>query len=225
MPALAPVPSTIQFKLFFNDHGNSNVQTLLYVSYSSTLAQSDLQTLCNTCFTQWATHMLPNQVPNLSLLGVTGNDLSAVTAPKAASTFPSQAGTNAGSPIPNAANFIISHETARKYRGGHSRSYIMGMPANQLADGNTWTSPWQTTMLTAWNAFLSGLLTTGVPVAVGTLQHVVAHRYGRTKDGTPGTPDSDLPSVPLDKPFTDPVTAEVANPQVGSQRRRNQQAG
>lgn len=225
MPPLPAVPKCIQFKLFFNDNGNSNVQMLLYFTYTGTLAQADLQALCNQLQTQWNTHMGPQICATCSLLGVTGNDLSSSLAPKSASTGAAQAGGLANPELSSGAAFVISHETARKYRGGHSRSYIPGQAQQHLADGNTWTAAVQSAMLTAWNAFVTSFITTAVPVAVGTLQQVVAHRYGRSATAPVLSAGTESPSVPLANPFTDPVTASIANPQVGSQRRRNQQAG
>lgn len=219
------MPKCIQFKLFFNDHGNTNVQCMFYVRYTGTLASTDLQTLCNNLFSQWATHMGPQISQSCSLLGVTGNDLSSVTGAKSASTGVAQPGTNINGFNPNGAAFVIGHETARKYRGGHSRTYIPGTPNGSLSDGNTWSNAFQAATLTAWNAFVTAFIQTAVPAAVGALTQVVAHRYGASATAPVSGGVSALKSVPLANPFTDDVTASVANPQVGSQRRRNQQAG
>lgn len=225
MAALPPVPKTIQFKLFFNSHGNSNVQNILYFTYTGTLASTDLQTICNNLLSQWATHMSPQQCTTTSLLGVTGNDLSSVTAAKSASSGVPAAGGNVGAEVSNGAAFVIGHETNRKYKGGHSRSYVPGVAVSELSDGNTWSNTFQASMISAWNAFVTAFISTAVPAAVGTLAQVVAHRYGASPIAPVSGGVSVLKSVPLASPFTDPVTASVANPQVGSQRRRNQQAG
>lgn len=225
MTALPPLPKVIQFKIFTNDHGNSNVQNVLYFSYTGSLAATDLQTLCNNLVAAWVANILPKLVNTNSILGVTGDDLSSDTAPKSASTSVVSAGTVTPPSITSGAAFVIGHDTSRKYKGGHSRSYITGLPTSDLADGNTWSAAAQTAILSAWNAFVTAFTQTLVPAAVGALTQVVAHRYGKT----PGSPvlalGSGSKSVPLTTPFADPVTASVANPQVGSQRRRNQQAG
>jgi hypothetical protein len=225
MAALPPVPKCIQFKLYFNDHGNSNVQNLLYFSYTGTLAATDLQTLCNNLMSQWATHMGVEQVNSCSLLGVTGNDLSSVTGAKAASTLGATTGTASPPGLSNGAACVISHESARKYKGGHSRTYVPGMQEASLSDGNTWLNTFQASILSAWNAFISAFIATAVPAAVGTLAQVVAHRYGASATAPVLSAASGRKSVPLATPFTDLVTGTTVNPQVGSQRRRNQQAG
>lgn len=225
VPALPPISKVIQFKLFTNDNGNTNVQNVLYFSYSGSLAATDLQTLCNNMVSAWVTNMLPKLVNTNHILGVTGNDLSSVTAPKSASTGVVSAGTVTPPAITSGAAFVIGHDTSRKYKGGHSRTYITGLPTSDLADGNTWSAAAQTAILTAWNAFITAFTQTLVPAAVGALTQVVAHRYGRTAGSPVLALGSKSPSVPLTTPFADPVTASIANPQVGSQRRRNQQVG
>jgi len=125
----------------------------------------------------------------------------------------------------NGAAVVISHETSRKYKGGHSRTYVAGMPRQSLSDGNTLSTLGATALLSAWNAFITAFITTAVPAAVGALQQVVAHRYGKTATAPVLSASTGVRSVPLTTPFTDPITASVINPQLGSQRRRNQQAG
>jgi len=224
MPALPPVPKTIQFTLFYNDNGNANVHNILYYTYSGTLALADLTTLCNNVMTAWGAQFAAQTMPSCSLVGVIGNDLSSNLAPKSASTSAAVPGTNAGQNLSNGATPVFSYLTSRKYRGGHSRTYTPGAVRNSLSDGNTWSGTARTAMQAAWVAFLNAIVTTAVPAAVGQLTHVVAHRYGKTATSPVSGTSSPTRSVPLTTPFTDPVTAVVLNPQIGSQRRRNQQS-
>lgn len=223
MPPLPPVSFALHFRLLYVDFGNTNVQNNLYFTYSQTMSNTDLTTLCNSMVTRWTNHIGPQVSQNLTLFGVVANDLTTSTAAQGASTVPSIGGALAGPELSNAAAFVISNETARRYRGGHSRVYLPGQMQSHLADGNTWTTAFQTAMLQAWNAFISEFITTAVPAAVGTLRQIVVHRYGRTSTSPVSTVDDDSPSVPLTNPYFDLVTASAANPNVGSQRRRNQQ--
>jgi hypothetical protein len=198
---------------------------MLYFTYTQTMSATDLGTLTNNMKNDWVTHMAGQTTANISLLEVFANDLSSVTAPEAVDSLPSRPGTivPATSPsLPYATCFVVGNETNRKYRGGHSRNYLPGMPQSGMVDGNTWSVAFQSAIITAWQAFLQEFVTTLVPTAVGVLTQTVAHRFGRPA-GAP--PDSELPSVPLANPFTDTVVAYHSDPQVGSQRRRNHQGG
>jgi hypothetical protein len=224
MAPLPPLAKTIQFQLIFTDGADSDIRNMLYFTYTNTLSNTDLQTICATVKSQWSTHMATSITTNVQLEEVFASDLSGPTSAQSSDGQAAVAGSNAGTHLTSGAAFVMSNETARKYRGGHSRNYIAGLPANDLADANTWTAGAQAALLTAWSAFLNGIVSVAVPVAVGVLQHVVAHRFGKvaTVDASSGL--TVVRSVPLTSPFTDPVVAIRTNPQVGSQRRRNLQA-
>lgn len=223
MTALPFVPKTIQFQLVYTDQADSDIRNMLYFTYGNSLSATDLQTLCNSMASNWDAHMATNTTTNVALEEVFASDLSSDVSAQAASTLGVQTGGNAGGHLTSGAAFVMGYETSRKYRGGHARNYLPGMPVTGLADANTWTAAWQTTIVNAWSAFLNAFVSAAVPVAVGALTHVVAHRFGKT----PGAPvlasSGAVKSVPLAVPFTDPITAIRSNPQVGSQRRRNQQ--
>jgi hypothetical protein len=220
---LPPILRTVQFQLLYTDSADTDVRNILYFTYSNSMSATDLTTLCNNMKTQWNTHMASSTVPNVLLEEVFANDLSSDFAPQAADTLAAFPGTNGGTKLTSGAAFVISNETGLKYRGGHSRNYLPGIPENDLLDANTWSTAAQTAILNAWTAFLSAFIQTAVPAAVGTLVHVVAHRFGKTPDAPVLAGVSASKSVPLTSPFTTPISAYRTNPQVGSQRRRNQQ--
>lgn len=225
MTAMPPINKAIEFTLFYNDQGNANVQNKLWLTYSSTLALSDLVILCNNIMTSWGAQFAAQVVPGCSLEGVTGNDLSSMTAPQGVSTHAPIAGSNGGQNIPNGSCGVIAYETNLKYKGGHGRVYVPGLPRNSLSDGNTWTTAARAAIQAAWAAFITEVTGVAVPAAVGALTHVIAHRFGKTAGSPVLSSSSSLKSVPLTAPFTTPVSSYFMNPQVGSQRRRNQQAG
>lgn len=223
MTALPPVPKCIQFQLLYTDGADTDIRNMLYFTYTQTLSSTDLQTLCNTMVTVWGSHMAGQTVQRCVLEGVIATDLSGPTSAEGSSSIASIPGTivpATSQGLTSGAAFVMSNITALKYRGGHSRNYIPGLPQSGLLDANTWTVAFQTTIINAWAAFLQAFVSTAVPTAVGVLQQVVAHRFGKTA-GAPVL--SGVKSVPLSNPFTTAVTAHKTNPQVGSQRRRNQQ--
>jgi hypothetical protein len=223
MAPLPPVPKTLQLQLIYGWGSNQNIRNMLYFTYTGGISSGDLLVLVRSMKTQWGTHMAPQTVTDCSLLEVFGNDIASNLGAEAIDGNPAIPGTAAGTRTTAAAAFVISNETALKYRGGHSRTYLPGMPEANTSDSNSWTAAAQSAILTAWSQFITAFISTAVPAAVGTLQQVVAHRFGRTPAGPGGPPDSELPSVPLTNPFTQPITGYRTNPQVASQRRRNQQ--
>lgn len=223
MTPLPPVPKTIQFQLLYQITSGIPARNILYFSYTGLLNPSDLQTLCNNLMTQWGSHVGPQLTSSLQLQQVFGNDLSGPSAPQSASTIAAITGSSGGTSVPAGVAFVISNETSLKYKGGHSRVYIPCVAGVNMVDENTWTTNFQSALLTAWSTFINQFISAAVPAAVGALSQVVAHRYGRTPSGPGGPPDSELPSVPLTNPYTSPVVAWRTNPQTASQRRRNQQ--
>jgi hypothetical protein len=222
---LPPIPKCVQATLFYLSSGGIPARNILYFSYTQTLSAADLGTICNNIATQWGSHMAAQTLSSWGLEGVGASDLSSQTAAQNGSTGATIPGTATGGLVGAAVSFVISNETARKYRGGHSRNYLPGIPQADLSDSNTWSVAAQTAILNAWTAFLQGIVTVGVPAAVGVLQHVVAHRYGKTAGSPVSASAPSTLSVPLTNPFFDQITAYKTNPQVGSQRRRNQQTG
>ena len=232
MAPLPPVPKTIQFQLVYTDGTNTNVRNMLYFTYTGTVSPTDLVTLCNNLKTEWNTYMAPQTNTSVHLLNVYGNDLASPTGAQGVDSNVAYPGTMAGAALTSGCALCISHETGLKYKGGHSRVYLPGQTQINLLDANTWTTAFQSAILTAWTSFISHFLSTLVPAAVGSLQQVVAHRYGRTPSGPGGPPDSDLPSVPLTSPYTTPVTAyrsrrsgsrRHGTADADRRRRRNQQ--
>jgi hypothetical protein len=223
MAPLPPVPKTIQMQLIYTWGSNTNIRNLLYFTYTGSIGSSDLTSLCRSMKTQWTNHMASQTVGDCSLAEVFGNDLASSLGAQAIDGNPPVPGTNAGTRTTAGTAFVVSNETALKYRGGHSRTYIPGMPEANTTDSNSWSNTAQQAILSAWTAFISAFITTAVPAAVGTLQQVVAHRFGKTPNAPVLAADTDTPSVPLTNPFVTLVSGYRTNPQVASQRRRNQQ--
>jgi len=225
MAPLPPVPKALQFQLFYSDGSGAEIINNIWFRYTQSCSAGDLQTLCDEIMTQYATHFAPQVMPNVILEEVFGNDHSSPTAPQAGNTHAPVPGTSTGTnSLSSGAAFVMSNLGSMKYRGGHSRTYIPGIAIGGLQDKNTWTQTAQVNALNGWQALWAAVIQ-AAPIALGVLARVIAHRYGRTSTSPVLTADSDLPSVPLTNPFTEDIVAYRTNPQVGSQRRRNQQTG
>jgi hypothetical protein len=222
--ALPFVPLTLQVQLIYTDDADSDIRNMLYFTYTGSAAATDVATLAGKFKTSWGSNVAPQICETTALEEVFITDLNGANGAQVVDGLASVAGANASSGVTSGAAFIISNLASYHYRGGHSRNYIPGAIVGGLADKNTWTTAYQSAMISAWSAFIKEI-TSATIGGLGTLAQVVAHRFGKTAtapvsvDGYKLTPLS----VPLSDPWTEKVTAYRSNPQVGSQRRRNMQ--
>lgn len=225
MPALPPVPKTLQIRLVYNDGGDADIQNILYFKYGGTASAPDLVTLAQEVKTVWGTHMAGQHSNTLHLLSVFIDDLDSATGAQAVDGNPALTASNVSGPLTSGVAFVMSNVGQMKYRGGHSRTYLPGIPTNAAQDPNTWTTAFQTAMLTAWQGFIAAIVS-AAPTAIQLLGQVIAHRFGASATAPVGVSSGrSARSVPLTHPVVENVVGHRTNPQVGSQRRRNLQQG
>lgn len=120
-----------------------------------------------------------------------------------------QGGSSAGSvatpPLPNNVAICISWPTGRRYKGGHCRTYIPGVPNTNMQDGTTYTSASIAAYQSAAAGFQTALAAHTVPSA-GVLQLVTVSRVKN--------------KVVLDNPLVYPLQAPIVDNRIDSQRRR-----
>jgi hypothetical protein len=195
--------------------------TRFHMKYTGSVSSTDATTLCGTLASSWETRMAPNTGTNYTLIATQVLDLGSNTGVNVIVPV-SHVGTNAAAGVPAGVAFVMSAHVAKRYRGGHSRVYIPGMAQTDLSDTNTWTVAFQATVSTAWTGMLSDFMSSP-PAGVSALSQVTVHQYSSNKADFPDGVPSGNPPWPLADPSTIPITGWSANPQVGSQRRRNQQ--
>lgn len=223
MPPLPDVPNVIQITLRYTDGGDSNMQNHWYMSYTGTVSETDAATFAATVNSQWLTHIAPEIGNWANLLSVTVNDLSSTLGAKVINET-GGAGTASPPKLSSGVAAVISRIESDKYRGGHSRIYVPGIPEGNLATSNTWSTTFQSALSAAWLAFITALIQ-NAPSAFQTLKDAVVHRYGRTATApVSGAIPYKTPSVPLTTPIVHPVTSYLVNPKCTSQRRRNLQS-
>lgn len=225
MPALPPVPKVLQIHLIYNDGGDADIRNILYFRYGGTAAAPDLVTLAQEVKTVWGTHMAGQHPTTLHLTSVFIDDLDSMTGAQAVDGNPSVSGNSPNAALTSGVAFVISNVGNLKYRGGHSRTYLPSIPTLETADPNTWSTTYQTSTLTAWQAFINAVIS-AAPAAIQLLGQVIAHRFGKSATAPVGAlPPGSQRSVPLAVPIVENVVAHRTNPQVASQRRRNLQLG
>jgi hypothetical protein len=114
-------------------------------------------------------------------------------------------GTRAGSSIPASNCVVLNHNIARRYRGGHPRTYApFGANADTATTG-TWGGTFLNTCQTNFNAWVAGCLTTSTG-GVSLVQYgSVSYFSGGHLRGTP---------------VWDPILSTTSRSRIGSQRRR-----
>jgi hypothetical protein len=222
MAPLPPVPKCMRIQFIYSDGGDFNIINNTYWTYTGSVSATDMGTMVIDMGGYWNTHMSPLFGNWVTLETVAGNDLNSSNGVQAF-VDPAFGGNNVGTgKLSSGACFVLSFEGQTKYRGGHSRIYLPAMPAGNLADPNSWTLTQAGNVVSAWTA-LRNAFVAAIPVAVGTVVQVIAHRFGASATAPVGvTSGSRVRSVPLDNPHTEPVQAFRGNTSVGSQRRRNQ---
>lgn len=129
-------------------------------------------------------------------------------------------GTLTGAAVPGDSCVVMSAKIARRYRGGHPRSYLPLGDVTKMADDDTWTTLWLGTVLTAWNGFITAVEGAGWTGA-GTLAPVNVSYYEGFTNVTPvGKRAYSVPTLRVGGPLVDPIVDYIARPKIGTQRKR-----
>lgn len=164
---------------------------------------TELNALAAAVRSSWVTNVLPLQSNTVILNEVTAIDLASDIGASGIAT-----GTNAGTNVSFAqpANSAVcwSWQIARRYRGGHPRTYIGGLCANQVSNPSSITSAAQTSHAAAAAALRTAV--NGVTTSAGTAKLAVVHYY-RAK-------------VLLETPLVSQISGVSVDTRIDSQRRR-----
>lgn len=232
MPALPAISGLLKLILTYAAPGIASILNRLFFSGSGSSSQTALNTACNTIASAWATAVAGQTVPAVALIGVQLEDLSSATAPTGI-WVGSKPGTTAvaGGAFPQEA-FIIKNGISDRYRGGHSRIYLPGIPQGNLSsnDATTWGGTPATSVTSSWSAFLGNILSALGTAGYTGMAAAVPHYYkggGRTWTHY-GTAPHDWwkkTAIPATPPITvDTYSAIGYNDIVGTQRRRAHQS-
>jgi hypothetical protein len=225
MGALPPVNKVCRIDLHHKIGNDTNVMNRFFLRYSGTLSQGDAQTWVGTIRSQYqaAGHPLALMTQDVFLNRTVLTDLSSNTSPQAEDDNIPQ-GPLSPPAVPAAVAMVIKFRIARRYRGGHNRIYVPGLPAVSLTSPNTWSNSSLTNMVGAWQAFVLAC-ETGAPVAAGTIDQVtVSYFQGFTNVTFPSGRTRPVPKLRTTPPVVDSVIAINGNGKTGSQRRRNLQS-
>jgi hypothetical protein len=195
--------------------------TRFFMKYTNALSTTDATTLLQTLAASWNSRFSGITATTYSLIAVSVTDLGSRTGVES-SLVTSHPGNSANPGIAASAAFIMSAHVALRYRGGHSRVYLPGLETSLLQDQNTWSITGQSQVFSAWTGML-GDLQASPPVGVGAMTQVAVRYYSSNKADFPTPPSPWEPPYLLPTPMALPISSWSSNPQLGSQRRRNQQ--
>lgn len=221
MGPLPPVDAVLRIALKYTLDADIDVINRFFASYSGAApSTAELDTFCTTVGTGWADELADIAPTNLHLVEVTAEDLTSATAASGTATV-SHAGT-AGSVTDTAARcLIVKRLIARRYRGGHPRLYLPYGVGADTTTSQTWNPTFVTTAVAAWVSFM-GVVTAAGWSGAGTISDVnVSYFEGYTNFTFPSGRVKAIPKLRA-TPLVDVVTGYSGNPNLASQRRRNQ---
>lgn len=223
MPVLPPVPKAVRLDLFQTFGADARVRDRIFCTYAGTFAAADMTTLALNTRNGWNTNIAPLLVNQHQLTSVIATDLTNNTNAQGTNSTVSQ-GTNVGVTLPAGVAAVIRLRIGRRYRGGHPRFYLCGLPQADLNNASAWSAAAITAIQSGFANFINAALVT--LTTMGALTHVNVHYFkGFNSVQNPITRRwHNIPTLDPLGPTTDVVNSYVVNPAPGAQRRRNLQS-
>jgi len=172
-------------------------------------ANADLETFYTANSAVLLRPYIHNLAVDYELASIKITDLTSDTS-AAIEVSPAVAGTNGGSGIPQSASVLMSYIVARRYRGGHARSYLPFGTDADLANNVTWSGTFTTNVSNDMTAFVNAINAYSgsglTSLTFGQLSYVSAGARRAT-------------------PVFDPALIGAVRPRICTQRRRLGQIG
>jgi hypothetical protein len=174
-------------------------------------SEADLTTMATSLKTLWTTTLGTLSVNALTLTQVTVVDISSTSGLAGIWASTPVTGTIAGSASAAQIAGVISWKIARRYRGGHPRTYIPGIAQSSILNHREFTSGWVASAGTAANAWRGGI--NGMTFASMPLCAFVNFSF-YSKTDVPAPPH--LRAIPV----MNPILTHKVGSRLDSQRRR-----
>jgi hypothetical protein len=203
MPPPPPVPLaakvSVQGTINATDFTN-----IFHFLWDTAPTSTNMQELASTAFNSYGVNIMPNVHPSFVLTHVIAEDLSAVPA-LPGSHVGSTAGGSAGSDPGSQLCVLVKHVIARRYRGGHPRTYLPPAPTSELLTTSLWAPGLVTAIQTGWNTFVGAILSATYTGTTMASYINVSYRSG---------------NAPRVTPVVDLITGSIVEQMVATQRRR-----
>lgn len=225
MPARPNVPKVVQIVLFQSFGADLDVVNRFYQQYTGaagTLSDGGAATWAAAVTSAWAAHIAPLITSTFTLNKVTVTDLSTNIGGFGEDDTGS-VGSVSGAAVPAGVAMVIREHIERRYRGGHPRQYVCGLPSGDLGTAQSWNSTATAAWQTAYTAFRAAAAA-GCPVGIGpAVDANVSYFQGFTNHTYPSGRVRPIPTLRA-TPVVDVISSFSVNPKLGSQRRRNLQS-
>lgn len=217
--------SCVRVALIQSRGTDTDVVNRFFIQYTGSAGTSaGLNTACTSIATAWNTNLAPWMGTQVTLTQVVAEDLSASTAP-IGSALVSHTGSRTGTNLTAGQCVVVKNEISRRYRGGHPRTYLPAFTATDLTSANVWNTSSTSGLVTSWAAFITSAQSAINTYSSGAGAQMVNISYyngfHNVTSPTTGRVRS-IPTLRSPSPVIDVVTSFAANPNVCSQRRRNQ---
>ncbi len=225
MPPLPSVPGVIRVIMAGRYGADNDVVNRWYIRYSGTAPNgAELATWLGTWDAAWLAHLQGDFPTAYGINTWTAEDLSSPTA-SFASIPSTSAGTRSGTLLPAENALILKRLIGRRYRGGHSRLYLLVGVVGDIASGtvNTWNPSFASGIVSHWGAFIAAGTASPWTGASDLTDVNVSFFQGFTNVLYPSGRYHAVPNR-RSSPVVDPVYAYDVNPIFGTQRRRTLQS-
>jgi hypothetical protein len=214
MAALPPVPKVLQVRLS-GSYGTAEWMNGFYLQYAGgPPTQADLDTFAAVIDSDWASTVATRLSINTQIKLVELVDLDNIDGLSAAQAS-TTGGSISGTAAPANVAACVSFKQSRRYRGGHPRNYVVGIPQVHMASETKLADAAATALAGQYLAFRA-LLHAHSYTSLGALKWVAVSRYlGSTYDEK----HHRIPT-PRPTPLIRDVSSFVCNTRLDSQRRR-----
>lgn len=220
MPALPAVANIAKIQLHHTYGTDSNVVNTFHCRFTGSTTEASLNAWALAINTAWSAHLAPLITSLCTLNTVAIEDLTSnVSATGSDITNSPGLGTAGG--VPAQVCLVMSFQINRRYRGGHPRQYIAGLTPAELQDEDHWTTATINNWEAAYTLFQQTVsqFSSGVTTAtqIVSLSYVAGHTWEQDTRGNWHKMPIYRPS-----PLVDVVNGYIAQPLVGTIRRRAQ---
>jgi hypothetical protein len=202
------------------DEDGHTATVRFYLTYAGTAPlTADLVVLAAACDAQYTTDIMALTHSSWTSAGCVATDLTTITSAQGTSSTPT-AGSLTGGHLPASASVVVSQETTRRLRGGHSRIYVPCGDTTKLLNDGQWTAFFSAEIAAAWQDVV-GTTAAAAWAGAGTITAVLASFYSGFTNVAYGTPLKyrRVPTPRGTAAFYD-VVNYVGKQGIGSQRKR-----
>jgi hypothetical protein len=184
MPPLPPIANVLKVELL-GTYGIAEWANIFHVQMSAALSsQADLDTFTEAFSDAFAARFLPLLSTNMETLEAKSTDLTSSTALVSNITGLTDTGAIGGNAFSAQTAVAVSWKIHRRYRGGHPRTYLCGIPIADEADTRSISQAAATAFALAGNNFIADVAAMGVG-AIPTVLGAVSYRSGNAARVTP----------------------------------------